>query len=197
MPRLAPIVRPSSIPLRLAHWFSRRQTGTVISAITVFYSRFSALMGPQWKMLKLAEKLSIDQRLRVLLEIHVSAQNGCAFCGDLHRADALHRGIPLADVRAAAAAVGDDAASRIARHAGFSNAERAALGYVRAMARSGGPVTDDDFAWLADHFDERQIVEITWCAAFTGYLNAMAKALELRPDGVCPVPFPDALPSPA
>ena len=34
-------------------------------------------------------------------------------------------------------------------------------------------------------------------AAFTGYLNAMAKALELRPDGVCPVPFPDALPSPA
>ena len=80
--------------------------------------------------------------------------------------------------------MGDDAASRIARHPGFSNAERAALGYVRAMARSGGPVTDDDFAWLADHFDERQIVEITWCAAFTGYLNAMAKALEL-----CVLPF--------
>ena len=68
---------------------------------------------------------------------------------------------------------------------------------ARAVAASRGPVDDATFERLRAHFEERAIVELTWLTSFTIYLNTMAKALALRPDGVCPVPFPDALPAPA
>jgi len=63
-------------------------------------------------------------------------------------------------------------------------ARRVALAYVNEVRPDTTP-SDEGFAVLQRHFDERHIVELTWLASFTGYLNGMAKALGIGSDGFC------------
>lgn len=190
MSRLAPIERPRSLLIRLAYWLSRRRLGVTIAPLRVVYARLPGLARPQHALLRLAEQgLSLPTRLRMLVEIHVSLRNGCSFCSDLHMAMALEAGLEPGDVAAL-----DEPQAHPER---FSPLERAALAWALAVAHR--TTSDELFERLrAELPDERALVELTWLAAMTTYLNTMAAALDLEADGLCAVRAPTlTLPRPA
>ena len=96
---------------------------------------------------------SIDSTLRYLVEIRTSQINGCSYCIQIHRAQAL--GIGEDDKRL-------DALERWRESSLFSNRERVALAWtdnVTLIAESHAP--QDVFAALRGHFSDKQIVDLT------------------------------------
>jgi AhpD family alkylhydroperoxidase len=164
--RLAPLDRPRGLLLRLFNWLMRWRLGKEMMPARVIYARFPTLLWRSLPMYHLMERgLRIERALRHLIEVRVSELNGCTFCTDLHRANAgLSRDAPAlaADAR-----------------------QRAALRYVEEIARGG--VSDEGFEELRRHFNEREIVELTWLQAFTTYLNRMAVPLGIGSDGFCEI----------
>jgi alkylhydroperoxidase family enzyme len=79
-----------------------------------------------------------------------------------------------------------DALSEYATSPLFTSAERAALAYVEAVTRELH-VKDAVFEELRRHFDEREIVEITWLTALESYYNRLAIPLGLESDGLCEI----------
>jgi alkylhydroperoxidase family enzyme len=65
----------------------------------------------------------------------------------------------------------------------FSESERAALAYCEEITRNRN-VADATFAELAKHFDEKQIIELTWVNAIGNFFNLMAVPLGLESDGL-------------
>ena len=47
--------------------------------------------------------------------------------------------------------------------------------------------TDETFEALRAHFDEREIVELTWLVAVENYYNRMNRALGIGSDGLCEI----------
>ena len=56
-------------------------------------------------------------------------------------------------------------------------------------------VSDETFAELRRHFDERQIVELTFATAIESFYNRINAPLEVEADGFCAIPVP--YPAPA
>ncbi len=125
--RLQPIERPHSLFLRIARWLSRRQLGKVMMPLKVVYPRIPGLLRAQLGLLKLSQNgLSLEPRLRFLVETWVSMTNGCSFCGDLHEAQGLRAGLPEQLFRSL---------PRFRTDPAFSARERAALAAVEEIAR--------------------------------------------------------------
>jgi AhpD family alkylhydroperoxidase len=175
--RLAPLDRPRGLLLRLFNWLFRWRLGKEMMPARVIYARLPTLLWRSLPMLHLMQRgLRLGPALCHLIEVRVSVLNGCSFCADLHRADALLAG-SLDDARAL------DGSSEDPR---FDARQRAALRYVEEIAR-GGAVSDATFEQLRDHFSEREIVELTWLQAFTTYFNRMAVPLGIGSDGFCEI----------
>lgn len=68
----------------------------------------------------------------------------------------------------------------------FDARERAALAYTEEATRSR-KVSDATFEALRSHFDERQIVELTWLNAVGNYFNLIAVPLGLESDGLAEI----------
>src|SRR6185503_5402648 len=68
----------------------------------------------------------------------------------------------------------------------FSERERAALVYVEEATRAKR-VSDATFADLRRHFNEREIVEITWLNALENYYNLINLPLQIESDGLCAI----------
>ncbi len=175
-PRLSPIDRPRSLLVWLLARAFRFMLGRVIMPARVIYPRMPKLALPMIGMYRiLGSGLHLEPALVDLVQLHVSARNGCTFCMDLHRHVAQDRGLTRAQLHAAG--VDQDTSA-------LPTMYRVALAYVDEVRPDGKP-SDEVFAALQRVFDERQIVELTWLAAFTGYLNALAKALDIGSDGFC------------
>jgi len=63
--------------------------------------------------------------------------------------------------------------------ASFEPAWRAALGYADAATERSNAVTDEEYAALAAHWDEGQIVEITQVIGLFSYFNRFNNALRV------------------
>jgi AhpD family alkylhydroperoxidase len=125
----------------------------------------------------LAGKQKIEPELQHLVQGHVAALNGCGFCVDIGRAFATYRGFALDKLDA----VADWRTSPL-----FDARERAALAYVEEATRSRH-VSDETFAALRAHFDDEQIVAITWLNAVENYFNLLNAPLEIESDGLCAI----------
>ncbi len=68
----------------------------------------------------------------------------------------------------------------------FSDRERAALAYAEEATRQKR-VSDATFEELRKHFNEREIVEITWLNALENYYNLINIPLEIESDGFCAI----------
>ena len=64
--------------------------------------------------------------------------------------------------------------------------ERAALAYTEEATRHKR-VSDATFETLRNHFNEREIVEITWVNALENYYNLINLPLEIESDGLCAI----------
>ena len=117
------------------------------------------------------DSCGIPQTLRRLLELRVSQINGCSYCIWLHSKQLRELGetgdriAKVANWRAAAC---------------FGEDERAAIEWGELATRiSEGTPSDAAFAALREHFDDRQIVDITEIANMNA-LNGMAVSFRLE-----------------
>jgi alkylhydroperoxidase family enzyme len=183
--RLAPIDRPPTLLARLVFAVMRRVVGRVPTPYRVVFTRMPrALFAHMMMVTVLDRRLRLDRDLTVLIESHVATLNGCTFCLDLVQAMALRRNPALREKLGRLDAFRTDPL--------FSARERAALAYVEAIARDHR-VDDVTFAALRRHFDESEIVEITWVNALEQYFNALNVGLGIGSDGFCALPEPAAV----
>ena len=176
--RLEPIERPSGLLPKLAYWITKRRLGKVMTPMKVVYARVPALFRlAQTEVRVLDHGLSIERHLQYLVQTWVAMINECAFCVDIAKAAAVQRQIGLEKFEA----LPDYATSPL-----FSERERAALAYVEEATRTKR-VTDATFARLRQHFDEREIVELTWLNALENYFNLINLPLEIGADGLCAI----------
>jgi AhpD family alkylhydroperoxidase len=174
-------VRPAprlSLVLRLAAWLSRRRYGRVLAIIPYVYGWLPGLVLPHAGLVRLATRtLPLAPRLRRLVTVHVSNVNGCSFCGDLDAAFAVEQG-ETPELLAAL--------PRFRESSLFSEREKAALAWAEEVARSRGTEAEA-LAPVRAHFGDREIVALSWLAAFTTYLNTLAKSLGLSSQGICAI----------
>jgi AhpD family alkylhydroperoxidase len=118
---------------------------------------------------------SLDSELIHLLKLRASQINGCAFCIDMHSMDAR--------------ASGESEQRLFALNAWretpfFDDKERAALAWIEAVTCvSETHVPDDVFAEVRRHFDEQEVVDLTWVAAAINSWNRVAIAMRAVPGG--------------
>lgn len=172
--RLAPIEHPRSLLVRIAYWVSKRQLGAVMSPMKVIYARVPRLLRTTLSILRASESLSLDPALQLLVTTQSSLLNGCAFCADLHLAQAVQAKLGRERFRDL---------QDFAQSPHFSERERAALAYTEEVTRQR-KVSDASFERLRAHFSEREIVELTWLNAVGNYFNLMAVPLGLESDGL-------------
>ena len=103
---------------------------------------------------------------------------------DINTAVGRKRGIPEDKLQAV---------DRWAEHPGFTERERAALGYAEMITISPNDITDEQFAELRRHINEREIVEVTVQAAFENFRARVNRALRIEDDGFAKIPV-DQLP---
>jgi AhpD family alkylhydroperoxidase len=175
-PRLAPLATTPSFLYWLLTIAYRLLLGKVITPARVLFTRMPRLIFPTIGMYRVLQSgLSLERGLVDLIQLRVSEKNGCTFCLDVHSAEALKHGLTRERLRACAAPYESPL---------FSDAEKAALRYADEI-RGSHAASDAVFDALQRSFNEREIVEITWLVAFTGYQNTMSKALSIGSDGFC------------
>jgi AhpD family alkylhydroperoxidase len=175
--RIAPIETRNPL-LRLFDRVVRRTFGKPVTPFQVIFTRFPRALAAELGILfGMAGKQPIEPELQLLLQGHVAALNGCSFCVDIGRALATYRELALEKL---------DAVADWRRSPLFAPRERAALAYVEEATRNRR-VSDETFAALRTHFDDRQIVAITWLNAVENYFNLLNGPLGLESDGLCAI----------
>ena len=119
---------------------------------------------------------AIDNGLKRLIGAVVSAAAGCQYCMAHTTLGARDTGVEEDKI----AAVWDYQTSEL-----FTAAERAALDLAFSAGQVPNAATDEHFAALDPHFDERQKTEIIAVISMFGFLNrwndSLATALEDKP----------------
>jgi AhpD family alkylhydroperoxidase len=179
MMRIQPIESTNPV-LRLVSWMMRRQFGRSITPVNVIFTRLPRALLAQlgiYAGLGTGKSLPIDPELQLLLQHRTAEINGCSFCVDIGRAMATYRDLSLEKI---------DGTAEWRTSPLFSARERAALAYVEEVTRNRR-VSDETFAALRAHFDDRQIVAITWLNAVENYFNLLNGPLEIESDGLCAI----------
>ena len=173
MPKLKPIAQPRTLFERFAFWQTRREYGKVLTPLKVIYARKPRLAFIAQLITRTMERgLSLDDDLRLLIAVYVAQLNGCAFCHDLNLAQATQKRLGVNRFRE----LPDYQASGI-----FSERERAALAFCEEATRHR-KVSDKTFETLREHFNETEIVELTWVNAAENYFNLQAAVLDIGSD---------------
>lgn len=106
-----------------------------------------------WMSTSLAAVVSLEPSLVLLVEIRASQLNGCANCLNMHTADAREKG--ETEQRLYLLSAWREAP-------GYTDRERAALGWTEALTRlSDGPMLDDARKAVRDHFTDEELVKLT------------------------------------
>ena len=120
---------------------------------------------------KFIHESGIEPKLVHLLKMRASQINGCAYCLDMHSKDARAEGETEQRL------YGLDA-WREAPY--YSDRERAALEWTEAITRiADGHVPDDLYERVRRHFDEGQLVALTFAAVAINAWNRLATAFRV------------------
>jgi AhpD family alkylhydroperoxidase len=116
----------------------------------------------------------VGPRLRALVEIRVSQTNGCVYCVDLHTKQARHLG--EAQQRLDTLPVWHESPY-------FDERERAALAWAEALTHiSETHAPDADYNKLAEHFSEKEIVDLTIAISLINAWNRISIGFRKLPD---------------
>lgn len=176
IPRLAPIENPKSFKLKLVYWLSKKMFGKILTPLKVSQTRMPSTISLSQKMLRVEKNLSLPKDLTFYIKSYVATLNGCTFCIDIAKAAAENE----------FAVQKYEQLLRYESSNIFSEAEKAALKYVE-QATLEKNVTDEVFDKLQRHFDDEEIVEITWLNALENYYNLLNKPLNIGSDNLCSV----------
>ena len=122
-------------------------------------------------------KITLDPVISFLVRTWPAMINECTFCIDIAKAGALYKHMSIEKL---------EALPTYRTSPLFSERERAALAYVEEATRHKR-VSDATFAELHRHFNEREIVEITWLNALENYYNLLNLPLGIESDGLCAI----------
>jgi 4-carboxymuconolactone decarboxylase len=131
-----------------------------------------------------AELSSVPRRYQVLGELRAATLTQCEYCIDL--ASQVSRQSGLSDEELLGLA--NYRTSEV-----FDGVDRLVLDYATGMSRTPVEVSDELFAALREHFDERQMVELTHLIACENMYGRFNHALGIGASGlsegmVCAVP---------
>jgi AhpD family alkylhydroperoxidase len=120
-----------------------------------------------------SRKTRIEAPLQELVRARASQLNGCAYCVDMHTADARKGG--ESEQRLYALPVWRDTPFFTAR-------ERAALALTEAATRlTEAPVSDAVFSAAAEEFDEVELAELIWVVAVINAWNRLGATAHAWP----------------
>jgi alkylhydroperoxidase family enzyme len=178
--------RGASPLLRLFYRSARRKLGRDVDPIAVYAHAPSLLAGYGAFEQATARQHKVAERLKALAELKAAAVVNCEFCCDIASAFAQHAGVTEAQVLAL---------PRYRDTNEFDELERLVLDYATAMSRTPTSVDDEMFARMREHFDERQMVELTNVIALENARARFNSAFDMTPAGfaegmVCVVPEP-------
>ena len=110
---------------------------------------------------------TLGPQLMSLMDLRVSQINGCAYCVDLHARELRQHGEGWQRL---------NSLSTWRETALYSPRERAALAWAEALTRlpEGHAGHDAAFEALPAHFNEQEIVELSWAIAQINAWNRMA-----------------------
>jgi alkylhydroperoxidase family enzyme len=176
--RLEPIEKPKGLMMRIAFWASKRQLGKVMTPMKVIQTRIPGSLKLSYEISKFEMNgIKLEPALKFLVVSLAAQINGCGFCVDIGRAVAIRQHVGMEKF---------DVLLNYKISPLFSERERAALAYVEEATRNKH-VSDETFQKLAMHFNDREIVEITWLNAVENYYNLLNIPLEIESDGLCAI----------
>jgi alkylhydroperoxidase family enzyme len=177
-PRLEPIEKSNGLKMRFVYWIMRRRFGKVMTPLKVVTARMPGSMGLTRKIQKFEQNgVQLEPELKLVVGALTSEINGCGFCVDLVRSAAIHENLGMEKF---------NALSEYQTSPLFSAQECAALAYAEEATRHKN-VSDATFEDLRTHFNDREIVEITWLNAMENFANLVNIPLEIESDGLCAI----------
>lgn len=121
-----------------------------------------------WTVERYARGSKVERPLLELVKLRASMMNGCAYCVDMHSKDARANG--ESEQRLYALSVWREAPF-------FTPRERAALAWTEAVTGvSTGQVPDEIYHLAREHFDERELVDLTMAVIAINAWNRLAIA---------------------
>ncbi len=177
MPRLSPLPRSKFGPTaRVTDLAVRRLMGKSIEG-TAIVARDPAMLraGGGMERYFLSRRRRTPHRILELVTLRAAMDVGCSFCIDIgsHMVVTKH-GVTPEQLRALHA----PGPSGL-----FTPAEVAALDLTAAMTTTPATVTDELWARVAEHFDERQLIELTSMIAWENYRARFNHALGVESHG--------------
>ncbi|MCE0464303.1 MULTISPECIES: carboxymuconolactone decarboxylase family protein [Pseudomonas] len=119
-------------------------------------------------------KLGLEKSLLELVKLRASQINGCAFCIDMHTADARKDG--ETERRLYAVTAWREAPF-------FTGRERAALAWTEALTRvSETHAPDADYELLSQHFNPKEMVDLTVAINTINGWNRLAVGFRKMPE---------------
>ncbi|WP_447801254.1 carboxymuconolactone decarboxylase family protein [Pseudomonas kilonensis] len=119
-------------------------------------------------------KLGLEKSLLELVKLRSSQINGCAFCIDMHTADARKDG--ETERRLYAVTAWREAPF-------FTGRERAALAWTEDLTRlSDTHAPDADYALLSEHFSPKEMVDLTVAINAINGWNRLAVGFRKMPE---------------
>jgi AhpD family alkylhydroperoxidase len=172
--------------VRLLHGLSRRELGRDVDPVAVYAHLPGLLVGYGAFEKATDHQRRVPEHLKALAQLKAAAVVNCEFCCDIGSALAREAGISEEQILALA---------RYRESPAFDALERLVLDYATAMTRTPARVEDELFAALREHFDERQLVELTNVIALENMRARFNSAFDMTPAGfsegmVCVVPEP-------
>ena len=116
---------------------------------------------------------AVDSKLKALVEIRVSQINGCAYCVDLHTAEARELGEDQQKL---------DCLSVWQESQLFTDVEMAALDWAESVTNiSLVSNIEERLKVLLKHYTEAEVVDLTFIVSVMNSLNRMAISLGDKP----------------
>lgn len=185
MTRIEGVPARKANPLvRLVYRLSRRRLGRDVDPVPVYAHAPSLLLGYGMFEQATAGQHRVEEHLKALAETKAAAVVSCEFCCDIASSIARAAGVSERQLLAL---------PRYRDSGEFTEIELVVLDYATAISRTPTTVTDELFAALREHFDERQLVELTNVIALENMRARFNSAFDMTPAGfsegmVCAVP---------
>jgi alkylhydroperoxidase family enzyme len=160
--------------VRLLFRLSRRQLGRDVDPVAVYAHAPGLLIGYGAFEKATARQQRVEERLKALAETKAAAVVNCEFCCDIASSIARDAGITERQLLAL---------PHYRESEEFSELERLVLDYASAISRTPARVDDELFAALREHFDERQMVELTNVIALENMRARFNSAFDMTPAG--------------
>ncbi len=165
-----PYADPDAPDLRALADRIRAERGDVVHLYRMLLHSAPIAEGWLTYLTAVRQKSSLPGDLRELVIMLVAHLNGAPYEADQHAPIALREGLSRAQL---------DALPHWERSDLFSPRERAVLGYTQAMTREIR-VSDDLFADIRRHFDEKKLVELTATIAAYNMVSRFLEALRIH-----------------